>query len=155
VFWGGGPPPSKAEKGEGFLGFRTGGGEPVPLNQVTGVVMQRQPVLSSQIRDGLSNVYFAGEKWLPPEDYDSGKNYGDDQSSWNGDDLDMVRSTASPPKYDGAAADIVRGPFGSAHGDGLNMVRCDASVQFVAYQIDGDVFRSLGNRRDGQASAAR
>jgi hypothetical protein len=149
VYWGGGPPPSKAEMGEGFLEF-TALGPPVPIAQVSGVVMQRQPILTSQIRDGLSQTYFAGEKWLPPEDYESGENLADDQSCWNGDDLDMMGSTEVPPAYDGGKPNWQKGPFGSAHRDGLNMVNCDASVRFVTYQIDPDVYRKFGNRYDAR-----
>jgi type II secretory pathway pseudopilin PulG len=148
VYWGGGPPPGKAEKGEGFLEFTYLSPTLIPLTDVTGVVMQRQPILASQIRDGLAHTYFAGEKYLPAEDYDTGANFADDQSCWNGDDLDMMSSTEVPPSPDIRITSWQKAPFGSAHPDGLNMVHCDASVHYISFQIDPEVHRQMGNRRD-------
>jgi type II secretory pathway pseudopilin PulG len=152
VYWSAGPPPSTAEKGEGFLEFRDrggGGGNPIPLAKVSGVVMQRQPILASQIRDGLAHTYFAGEKYLPRLEYDTGTNFSDDQSCWNGDDRDTIGSTATTPSPDTGSPDWRKGPFGSAHPEGLNMVHCDASVHFITFDIDAEIHRQMGNRRDG------
>lgn len=42
------------------------------------------------------------------------------------------------------------GSFGSAHSSGVNFSLADGSVHTVAYTIDVQVYRHLGNRRDGQ-----
>jgi prepilin-type N-terminal cleavage/methylation domain-containing protein len=147
VFWGEGPPPSKAEKGEGFLVFNDIDGPTTP-GAFNGVVVQRTPIQFAHIFDGLSKTYFAGEKYLPSEHYETGANPADDQSCWNGDDMDMLASTEHPPSRD----DVLKGPmgvsFGSTHVDGLNMALCDGSVQFISYQVDPHVHSQFGNRRD-------
>ena len=36
--------------------------------------------------------------------------------------------------------------FGSAHVAGLNMLRCDGSVDFINYDVEAAVFKAAGNR---------
>jgi hypothetical protein len=152
VFWSEGPPPDKAEKGEGFLVFNVGT-EIIPPAKVTGVVMQRQPITTAQIRDGLAHTYFAGEKYVPYDKYESGTSPADDQSCWNGDDMDTVATTDYYPRRDGER-ELLDGVFGSAHADGLNMLHCDGSAHYISYQIDPDLHRQMGNRHDGKARPA-
>jgi prepilin-type processing-associated H-X9-DG protein len=40
--------------------------------------------------------------------------------------------------------------FGSSHPGGMNIALCDGSVRFLSYSIPLDMFKRLGNRRDGQ-----
>jgi prepilin-type processing-associated H-X9-DG protein len=48
-----------------------------------------------------------------------------------------------PPGFD------FRLRFGSPHSSGCNFAFCDGSVRTVSYQIDPEVHRRLGNRKDG------
>jgi prepilin-type N-terminal cleavage/methylation domain-containing protein len=153
AFWSEGPPPELAEQDEGFFDFKVGQDRFDP-EYFTGVVIQRQPILFSQVFDGLSKTYFAGEKFLPTDHYDTGQSPLDDQSCWNGDDLDLVASTKYIPRRDAPTTAKLPGlvgiPFGSAHPDGLSMVLCDASIRFIGYDIDPEVHRQLGNRRNAR-----
>jgi hypothetical protein len=40
--------------------------------------------------------------------------------------------------------------FGSAHGAGFHMVLCDGSVRQLDYDVDREIHRRLGNRKDGK-----
>jgi prepilin-type processing-associated H-X9-DG protein len=158
IYWNEGPIPTDAEKGEGFFKFHTPAGEdPLTLDDFTGVVIQRQPFTMAHIVDGTTYTYFAGEKSLPIDVYGTGTNLNDDQSCWNGDDLDLVAATRAVPLRDYLIAERPEGvgvPFGAAHPDGFNMLLCDGSVQFVLYDVDPEVHRSFGNRRDSRTGPA-
>jgi type II secretory pathway pseudopilin PulG len=152
VYWGSGPIPPRAEANEGFFEFSDREGEVAKLQDVTGVVVQRHSFTMAHIRDGTTKTYFVGEKFIPPSAYLTGTNLNDDQSCWNGDDLDLLATTELAPLRDRPTIGTERGRyglrFGSAHVDGLNMVLCGGSVQFVSYDIDPEIHRQLGNRRD-------
>lgn len=155
VYWNEGPPPAKADAGEGFFRFRDINlNEGLTVQDVTGVVVQRQPFRFQQITDGASKTYFAGEKRMALEAYDSGSGLNDDQSCWNGDDLDLVASTQFTPGQDLYYTVVpigqVGATFGSAHAAGMHMLFCDGSVRSVAYEIDPRVHQLLGNRRDNE-----
>jgi hypothetical protein len=42
--------------------------------------------------------------------------------------------------------------FGSAHAVIFNISLCDGSVHSIRYEIDGEVHRRFGNRRDGTSA---
>ena len=92
-----------------------------------------------------------GEKHLHPDDYETGLDLGDDQSWVCGDDLDLLRWTATLPKADGQGAP---NEFGSAHGSGLNVARCDGSVAFLSFTVDLPIFQNFGNRDDGDPNSS-
>jgi prepilin-type N-terminal cleavage/methylation domain-containing protein len=151
VWWNEGPPPAKADKGEGFLKFHGINRAAVAPSEVSGVVMQRQPIYLRQITDGMSKTYFAGEKSLDMADYKTGKALDDDQSCWNGDDWDLQCSTQFPPQRDpDDPFNFLSISFGGPHPLGFGMVFCDGSVQFVDYNVDSAIHRQAGNRHDGE-----
>jgi len=126
-----------------------------------GVCTQRSRVKMADITDGTTNTYLVGEKYLDPDFYFTGNDWGDDQCAFAGDLADDVcRYTGkdSPPNVvtlppfpdtpglgSGAYATI----FGSAHAVGFNMAFCDGSVHVMNYTLDPLVHNDLGNRHDG------
>ncbi len=137
------------------------------LAQTNGIATQRSQVKMADITDGTSNTYLAGEKYLDPDYYYTGQDFGDDQCAMTGDDDDICRWTSAakvgdanppasypplPPTQDtpGVQNSNVAW-FGSAHAVGLFMAFCDGSVQFISYSIDPTAHRYLGSRNDGVA----
>ena len=111
----------------------------------TGISFLRSAVTINDVTDGTSNTYCVGEKYVATQGTDD----GDDQTMFTGYDYDTARYTQPdcPPMRD---ADENRPDlFGSAHPGGCNFVFCDGSVHLIRYDIDQEVHRRLGNRRDG------
>jgi len=105
----------------------------------------------SQIPDGQSNVFFAGEKYLDPAVYYTGADGADNDSCLEGNDWDVNRWVAAgfPPKRDTRGVNDTSSGFGSAHPAGLHFVFCDGSVKLINYQINFTAYQSLGVRNDG------
>ncbi len=113
----------------------------------TGICYQRSQVTPSDIRDGQSNTYMIGEKYVSTLGYDTNADQGYDQSQYSGVDVDLNRWVIDPPCRDSQEMDIR--VFGSAHPGGCNFVFCDGSVHLIRYDIDSEIHRRLGNRCDG------
>jgi prepilin-type N-terminal cleavage/methylation domain-containing protein len=150
LMWFEGPPPDKADAGEGFGKFLAIDGQTeLSFDDANGVVVQRHPFELQEITDGVSKTYFGGEKMMFASHYKTGTGLNDDQSCWNGDDLDTVCSTAfwpqrdRPKEFGGLGA-----PFGGPHPAGFNMVYCDGSIKLVNFDIDPQVHRVIGVRDD-------
>jgi len=110
-----------------------------------GIIYQRSAIRITDIRRGTSNTWLAGEKYLNPQNYLTGDDPGDNETMYVGMDNDLERCTNSPPMQDTwGVTDTLR--FGSAHADGLNMLKCDGSVQFVNYNVDPTIWQAEGNR---------
>ena len=110
------------------------------------------------VTDGLSNTFFAGEKFLCPTFYFTGTDLSDDEFATVGFDNDVARTGFQPPTQDYANADGSTPDgggvwFGSAHSAGCNMVFCDGSVHSVDYGIDATTMQHFANRSDGQTPA--
>ncbi|MBM3955627.1 MAG: DUF1559 domain-containing protein [Planctomycetes bacterium] len=142
VFWGSGPDPTTAFAGNGFAN----------MDAATGICFQRSTVRVAAVIDGTSKTYLVGEKYLNPDNYETGLDYGDDHSFFVGDDFDMHGWTNQPPLQDRPGlADFWR--FGSNHPAGFQVAFCDGSVRTVTFDVDATVHRLLGNRCDNQAVA--
>jgi prepilin-type N-terminal cleavage/methylation domain-containing protein/prepilin-type processing-associated H-X9-DG protein len=125
----------------------------------TGICYFKSLIRVSDITDGLSNTYFAGEKSLCPDYYEEDgptTDGGDDDTMYVGCNRDSVRSTyvgytlfPDTPGYPTSTQ------FGSAHTTTFNMAFCDGSVQSISYTIDKDVHANLGNRKDGNVIDGR
>ena len=147
TLWFDGPSLQFVETGSG-PGFREG-----LFDILTGVVFQRSEINFKHITDGTANTYMVGEKYLEPKFYETGESPGDDQSAWLGDDLDLHRTPTLQPAQDQPGVPIDQ-TFGSAHPGAFQMATCDASVHAIAYEIDPEVHRVLGDRNGGESVPA-
>ena len=78
------------------------------VEQLSGIVRPMKSVSDKEIRDGSSFTILAGEKYLPPEQYETGSNSGDDSVWLVGWDIESIRfapyfkgQTGKPELYDG------------------------------------------------------
>lgn len=119
------------------------------MSPATGICFQRSEIRTADVRDGLSQTYLIGEKYVDYNSYDSDQDSGFDQSMYSGVDLDLNRWTIEPPLWDADGPAVRR--FGSVHPGGCHFLFCDGSVRRVSYSIDAEVHRQAGNRRDVDA----
>jgi prepilin-type N-terminal cleavage/methylation domain-containing protein/prepilin-type processing-associated H-X9-DG protein len=128
-----------------------------PTRGFTGISFQRSCVGIRHITDGTSKTYFCGEKYLDPQrfetfvanDIDTGNN-----ETWcTGHNNDNFRTTDLPPKQDtfGTENGTI---FGSAHHSVWNVAFCDGHVEAMSYDIDPQVHKNFGNRKDGNVFAS-
>ena len=118
------------------------------MSKASGICFQRSELTPAAVLDGLSNTYLIGEKYVSWQGYDTSFDLGYDQSMYMGVDIDINRWVTKPPKHDGYALGTRQ--FGSAHPQACNFVFCDGSVHAIAYTINAELHRRLGNRHDGQ-----
>lgn len=117
-----------------------------------GVIFARSEITVGEVRDGTTNTYLLGEKYLAPEKYEAGNTDGqDNESALIGTDHDILRAVQSQPCQDRTGFDIGSGRFGSAHAGTFGMTMCDGSAQRISYSIDLATHQYLGYRADGQA----
>jgi prepilin-type N-terminal cleavage/methylation domain-containing protein len=113
----------------------------------TGVTQPYGLVRASNIRNGMSNMLMAGERYLDTDNYYNGNDPADDQG-WNiGYDYDVNRwgGPNYPPAQDMAGYENPQN-FGSAHPSGFAMVLCDGSVHKFNYAIDTTLMGHMANR---------
>lgn len=139
-------------------------------DQFTGVLYLMSRTQIGEIRDGTSNTYLLGEKFVSADYYEDGSTMAvDDYNPYCGADQDSLRTTygghfngsdfvqtSSPrlPLQDrqGVDYEFCR-RFGSPHSGSLGMALCDGSVQRISYSIDAEVHHCKGERADGQRSS--
>ena len=116
----------------------------------TGVLFMISEIKLADIKDGVSNTYLIGERYLDPDNYEDGSACDNDQGWDMGFDFDVNRWTnpSSPPLQDTGGLGGCMASFGSAHAGTFNMALCDGSVRAIAYTIDLETHRRLGNRVD-------
>jgi prepilin-type N-terminal cleavage/methylation domain-containing protein len=153
--------PFNGENYEGPASLQEGDGRGFawpPTGDFTGVGFLRSTVRLSAVSDGASKVYLLGEKYVSVENYETGRDHGDDWSLYTGFQDDLYRSTNLhwPPSPDGArrpGGD--EGRFGSAHDAGWHAAMCDGSVHFVSFEMNPVTHQRLGHRADGFAATIR
>ncbi|MCP4194158.1 MAG: DUF1559 domain-containing protein [Planctomycetaceae bacterium] len=117
----------------------------------TGVIFGRSQIYPRKILDGLSKTYLLGEKVMDASQYQSGKDWGDNETLYAGFNNDNCRSTEKVPVRDRHNRDF-KNRFGSAHPQVWQVVFCDGSVQAKDFGIDAEVHRRFGNRMDVRQS---
>jgi prepilin-type N-terminal cleavage/methylation domain-containing protein len=124
-------------------------------SKMTGVIYTASTTRMADIKDGTSNTYLVCEKYLDPDHYFDGSQWGDDGPIYAGYDwgherwaiYDSVSRTYELPRQDTPGyADPTA--FGSAHSGSFNAALGDGSVRSVSYMIDTIIHGSLCDRDD-------
>ena len=77
-------PPSLDEGDTTSYNWNTG----AQYDKSTGVIYQRSEIRMAGIRDGTSNTYLVGEKYLDPDNYLNGEDSADNSAMFQGQDVD-------------------------------------------------------------------
>jgi hypothetical protein len=118
--------------------------------QTNGLVAVKSQYKLAAVKDGASNTYLIGERYLNPDHYETGKDHNDDQNLYLGFDRDNVcyARAGLPPLRDQPGYSTYFN-WGSSHAGVFYMSMCDGSVRNYSYTIDLEIHRRLGNRADG------
>jgi prepilin-type N-terminal cleavage/methylation domain-containing protein len=132
-----------------------------PSDAQSGVGFPGAEIKLAQLKDGTTNTYMVGEKFLDPNAYDdSDANHGHNHSYFQGFDWDTYRWASDfedsywLPLPDTPGTNRYE-MFGSAHPGVWHVVFCDGSVHALSFDIDGTIHRRLANRYDGEATAGQ
>ncbi len=120
----------------------------------TGIISHRSRFPLAMVRDGLSNTYLLGEKYLNPTAYENWHGGGDAQNMYIGYDQDTARwgRIDTPPMRDRRGFGSSNA-FGGPHDSGFIMAMCDGSVTSIGYEIDGLLHERLACRNDGEPAS--
>jgi prepilin-type N-terminal cleavage/methylation domain-containing protein len=118
--------------------------------QTNGLIAIKSQYRLAAIKDGASNTYLIGERYLNPDHYEDGKDHNDDQNLYLGFDRDNAcyARPGLPPLQDKPGYSTYFN-WGSSHSGVFYMSMCDGSVRNYSYTIDLEIHRRLGNRMDG------
>jgi len=127
------------------------------VQDCTGIALPHKEIGISDIKDGTTNTYMLGEKYLTPDNYYNGWDNTDDFGMYEGFAHDVARycyfdpsaATGLTPMQD-RPGQVEWNRFGSPHSGGCNFALCDGSVRGISYSIAPLVHARLGNRKDGQ-----
>ncbi len=115
-----------------------------------GVCYALSTIRFGDITDGTSNTLYVSEKYLNPDNYETGMDAADNEGMYTGCNNDSARVTYLQPLPDRPGVQNFE-LFGSAHASGLIGAMCDGSVRTFPYTIDQIVWRAIGAREDGTA----
>lgn len=122
---------------------------------MTGVMFSLSETTVGEIRDGTTNTYLVGEKYICPTYYELSGG-GDDLGVYSGSDDDNSRTCDLDYFYLCQDRAGYTGPqtfgFGSPHAGTFGMAMCDGSAQRISYSIDKETHSYLANRNDGKVA---
>jgi type II secretory pathway pseudopilin PulG len=110
-----------------------------------GIFYRLSQIVPASIRDGLSNTYLIGEKYVDTDKYSTGTAVGDSRPAYVGFASDTLRWAHDRPKKD-LTGKSHPSSFGSAHPAGWTVAFADGSVRTLAFDIASDVHRALASR---------
>ncbi len=129
-------------------------------DQMSGISSARSKFRLAMITDGTSNTMLIGEKYLNPDQYETGGDPADDQNIFVGMDRDVNGYTGRGtdngdnfvlrPVQDTPGFQITGYEFGSSHPGVFNAVNCDGSVSTISFDVDDLAYYHLGGRNDGE-----
>jgi prepilin-type N-terminal cleavage/methylation domain-containing protein/prepilin-type processing-associated H-X9-DG protein len=116
----------------------------------SGVVRRYEPTSHREVVDGASFTLLVADKRLnlahlgePQDDDNEGYSVG-----WNEDTIRRTSRSPAPDHYGEGDGEKL---FGSSHPSGINAVFVDGSVRQIAFRIDQNLLRVLGDIDDGEA----
>ena len=141
-----GPPNVESGQNPNWAGW------PTWRAQQTGISHMISEVRLAEVTDGTTNTYFACEKYLRVEDYETGNGGADNTSMYQGHDWDVNRwANKNLPAMQDRPGFEEYSAFGSAHNGRFQAAMCDGSVQSISYSVDPQIHEYLANREDGMA----
>ncbi len=126
----------------------------VTANNVTGISWLNSLCTIDDIKDGTSNTYMIGEKYLNPTNYDTGADGADNESMYSGYENHNHRSSNGILPYRDRIGLANADAWGSAHASCFNVVLCDGSVRAISFSIDADTHKALGSRSGSEVIEA-
>ncbi|MCH2115819.1 MAG: DUF1559 domain-containing protein [Pirellulales bacterium] len=120
----------------------------------TGIMNQRSVYRLAEVTDGTSYTLMIGEKYSNPDMYETGEDFGDDHSMYNGWDPDNVRWLFAGNRLANYWPDrpgyADKNAFGSRHSSGGLFAFCDGSVRVVSFDTSQETLLRLAHRSDGE-----
>jgi prepilin-type N-terminal cleavage/methylation domain-containing protein len=124
----------------------------LPEEKWTGISFQRSEVGINHVTDGTSQTYLIGEKFLDPDDYETGLDGADNETWCTGFNNDNFRLAFDPPAQDRAGLPLGKvcqgNIYGSAHPAGWFVSWCDGHVEMLTFDLELQVHRGSANRAD-------
>jgi hypothetical protein len=118
------------------------------LTSLNGVSFQRSMIKPKEITNGTSHTYLVAEKYLNPDNYNTGTAWDDNECLFSGYDDDLYRSGYWPPYRDQRGYGGPGCSFGSAHAVSWNAAFCDGSVHGLSFDINPLIHTYQSNRRN-------
>lgn len=110
-----------------------------------GIFYRLSQIMPGSIRDGLSNTYLIGEKYVNADKYSTGTAAGDTLPAYVGFAPDTLRWAYEKPQKD-AVGETHATAFGSPHPVGWTAAFADGSVRTLTFEIAPAVHRALASR---------